>query len=75
MSLEHSPARGDAQDTSGRDDRLAVPIPEACRLTGVSRVRLYQFHNDGRLPFVKNGRRTLIRIAALEALLRQLERT
>jgi excisionase family DNA binding protein len=73
MSLEHSPARGDARETRSRDERLAVPIPEAVRISGISRTRIYEHHKNGRLAFVKDGKKTLIRIAALDALLRQLE--
>jgi excisionase family DNA binding protein len=52
---------------------LAVTIPDASRLTGIGRTVLYEHIKAKRLPILKSGRRTLVRVDALEALLRSLE--
>lgn len=44
---------------------LAVGIPEACKLTSLSRSRLYGEIRDGRLKPRKAGRRTVIPMAEL----------
>jgi excisionase family DNA binding protein len=49
-------------------------VDEACHLARVSRNRLYNEMNAGRLKFIKNGRRTLISSWALRAWLEALER-
>jgi excisionase family DNA binding protein len=52
---------------------LAVTIPNASHLTGIGRTVLYEHIKAKRLPILKSGRRTLVRVDALEALLRSLE--
>jgi excisionase family DNA binding protein len=54
-------------------DRLAVTITEAVRVTAIGRTKLYEFIKDGRLPIVKVGTKTLVRVAAFDALLKSLE--
>jgi excisionase family DNA binding protein len=54
-------------------DRLAVTITEAVRVTAIGRTKLYEFIKEGRLPIVKVGAKTLVRIDALDALLKSLE--
>ena len=54
-------------------DRLAVTITDAVRVTAIGRTKLYEFIKDGRLPIVKVGAKTLVRIDALDALLKSLE--
>jgi len=44
---------------------LAVSIPEACKLTSLSRSRLYGEIRDGRLKPRKIGRRTVIPMTEL----------
>ena len=44
---------------------LAVGIAEACKLTSLSRSRLYGELREGRLKACKAGRRTLIPLAEL----------
>lgn len=50
---------------SQRTELFAVSIPEAVRLTGVGRTRLYTEMGSGRLRYRKCGRRTLILIEDL----------
>ncbi|MER8993539.1 helix-turn-helix domain-containing protein [Mesorhizobium sp. M0678] len=40
--------------------KLAYTIEEAVAVSGVGRTSLYVAANEGRLPFRKNGKRTLI---------------
>lgn len=52
---------------------LAVTIPGAVQISGIGRTVLYEHIRMGRLPILKSGRRTLVRVDALDALLRSLE--
>lgn len=51
---------------------IAVSIPEAVRLSGLSRSRLYECLHNGVLPARKAGRRTLIHYSDLEAFIGNL---
>jgi excisionase family DNA binding protein len=48
---------------------LCVSVPEATRLLGVGRTKLYELINSQRLRVVKIGRRTLISVASVRALI------
>lgn len=48
---------------------LTVRIPEAARMTGLGRTKLYELIASGDLAVVKIGRATLITMASIEALL------
>jgi excisionase family DNA binding protein len=54
--------------------QLSVSIPETATLMGVSRTTIYELIKDGLLPCVKVGSRTLIRIEAIDQLLKSLEK-
>lgn len=54
---------------STQSERLAVSVVEAAKMTGLSRSRLYELMQEGKLQSLSIGRRRLIRISALEALL------
>jgi excisionase family DNA binding protein len=47
----------------------AVRVPEAVAYSGLSRSGIYRAHKEGRLPFRKAGRVTLILTADLDAYL------
>jgi excisionase family DNA binding protein len=51
---------------------LAVSPRDAARLMGVSRSRIYELINAGELPAYKDGSRTLILVADIQAWLAQL---
>lgn len=53
---------------------ISVKIPEAVRITGISRSRLYELIRAGDLEIVKIGRSTLIKTASLQALVERLTR-
>lgn len=46
---------------------LNVSIPEAARLIGCGRSKLYEIISTNGLPVIKLGRRSLIPVAALRA--------
>ena len=48
---------------------LAVRIPDAVRMTGIGRSKLYELIASGDLETIKIGRCTLVTVAALKALL------
>lgn len=50
-------------------ERLAVSVTEACEMIGIGRTKIYELIRDGRLKSVKVGRRTLLSVASIEALI------
>jgi excisionase family DNA binding protein len=44
---------------------IAVPIPEAARITGCSRSKIYEEVKAKRLTLVKVGRKSLLKVADL----------
>lgn len=52
---------------------LSVDIPDACRLTGLGRSKLYELLGNGEIASVKVGKRRLITVAALRAWLDRLQ--
>ena len=47
---------------------LAVRIPEACRMIGIGRSKLYELIADGTIEIVKIGSVTVIPVSQLKAL-------
>jgi excisionase family DNA binding protein len=56
-------------------EQLAVGVEEAARMAGIGRTEAYRAIKDGRLPSLKIGKRRLVRVEALGAWLRALERS
>ena len=54
-------------------ERLALSIPEAAKVSGLSRATLYRLIQEKRLETVKIGSRRLVRPQAIDALLREGE--
>ncbi len=54
------------------DIPLALSIPDAVKVSGMSRSSIYEAMKRGELAALKAGRRTLIPVAALEAYLASL---
>lgn len=52
---------------------IAYTIPDACRVCGLGRSKIYEFIKEGRLRTRKAGRRTLILHSDLVALIESLE--
>lgn len=52
-----------------RTDPLTVRVPEACRLTGIGRSKLYELITDGSIEIVKVGGMTLIPYESLKRLI------
>lgn len=50
-------------------DPLTVRIPEACRLTGIGRSKLYELIVEGRIEIVKVGGMTLVSFESLKRLI------
>lgn len=59
------PAPSNSSDP--RLDPISVRIPEAVRLTGLSRSRLYELMKSGEVEFVKVGSSTFILVESLRA--------
>jgi len=58
--------------TGAVSEPLAVAIPDATRISGLSRSEVYRCLGDGRLRAVKSGARTLILMDSLKAHLASL---
>lgn len=55
--------------------RIAVSTNEAARIASISRSRLYEFMNNGHLPFIKIGTRRIILIRDLDNFLVEARET
>lgn len=49
------------------DDRISVRIPEACRLIGISRSKLYELIDAGDIQTAKVGASRLVLVRSLRA--------
>jgi excisionase family DNA binding protein len=56
-----------AEPNQWRSEPLRVGVPEAARMLGVSRARLYDHIKRGSLKSVKDGSRTLFTMVELRA--------
>lgn len=55
------------QHGRGSPEPISVKIPEACRLTGLSRSRVYELMKSRDIEFVKVGSSTLILVESLRS--------
>ncbi|MDV5823425.1 helix-turn-helix domain-containing protein [Sphingobium naphthae] len=63
---------GPSDDSAPRKygtDPLTVRIPEACRLTGIGRSKLYELIAEGSIEIVKVGGMTLVSFESLKRLI------
>ncbi len=63
------------QKTSTLIEPISVRIPEACRLTGIGRSKLYELISEGRIEVVKVGAMTLVPYASLKDLIDEARRS
>ena len=68
MITPRPPAKG-SESEAVAPEPLAVRIPTAVKLTGISRSKLYELIESGDLEAVKVGRSTLIPFRSLRALI------
>ena len=59
--------------TEPQTEPISVRIREACRLTGISRSKLYELISKGEVETVKIGRITLVPMSSLRALIAQID--
>ena len=57
--------RNEEVATQQRMEPISVKIPEAVRLSGISRSRIYELMRDGDIEFAKIGSSTLIIVESL----------
>lgn len=62
-----------ATDKNSPATPITVRVPEACRLIGIKRSKLYELIEDGSIPIIKVGAITLIRVSVLEAFISAAE--
>ena len=48
---------------------LALPIEDACAVTGLGKTKIYELIAEGKLKAVSVGRRRLVHFSSIEALL------
>lgn len=53
---------------------IAVRVPEAAKMLGISRSRFYELIESGDIEIVKLGRSTLVPVASLHSLIERLRR-
>jgi excisionase family DNA binding protein len=51
--------------TAGLQIPLTVRVPEACRITGIGRSKLYELIRDGKIRTIKVGAMTLVPVSSL----------
>ena len=66
MQTDHTSSQD--QNTQ-RDDRITVRIPDAIRMTGLGRSKIYELIASGDIETVKVGRCTLIPVDSLRQLI------
>jgi excisionase family DNA binding protein len=49
------------------EDRITVRIPEACRMIGIGRSKLYELLDTGEIETVKIGASRLVLVSSLRA--------
>ncbi|MGF7156424.1 helix-turn-helix domain-containing protein [Novosphingobium gossypii] len=64
----------DAGPRVGRTDPISVRIPEACRLTGIGRSKLYELIANGTIDVAKVGAMTLVTFESLRRLIEDAPR-
>ncbi len=55
--------------TDRRHQPITVRIPEACRMTGIGRSKLYELISEGEIPIIKVGSMTLVPVSGLNSFL------
>lgn len=58
--------RGNSKEFNQLNNRLAVNAHELSRLTGLSTDTIYTLKSQGRVPYIKIGRRVLFPVNAIE---------
>lgn len=61
--MEREPRERDTIGTAA----ISVRVPDAVRITGLSRSRIYELMRDGEIRYAKDGRSTLIMVDSLKA--------
>ena len=60
---------------TGAREPISVKIPEAVRLTGLSRSRIYELMKSGEIEFAKVGSSTLILVDSLRRMIQAHRRS
>lgn len=56
-----------SRPTQPMTEKITLTIAQTCERTGLGRSTIYRLFDDGSLPRLKAGKRTLIRVSDLEA--------
>jgi excisionase family DNA binding protein len=68
-----SPTRLQRDRDSGHISRVALAMEEAATSLGISRTSIYQLAKEGKIQVVKIGRRTLVPVSEVDALMARLQ--
>ncbi len=55
-----------------QNEPFAVNVPEACRISGIGRSKLYELFQNGEIKPRKCGKRTLVLLSDLKAFVESL---
>jgi excisionase family DNA binding protein len=67
--MELQPLHPNRHERRAAPKRLAVTIVDACEITGLGRTKIYELIGQGKLKAVSIGRRRLVLMESIEALL------
>ena len=67
--MELQPLHPNRHQRRAAPKRLAVTIDDACEITGLGRTKIYELIGQGKLKAVSIGRRRLVLMESIEALL------
>ena len=67
--MELQPLHPNRHERRAAPKRLAVTIDDACEITGLGRTKIYELIGQGKLKAVSIGRRRLVLMESIEALL------
>ena len=73
MSREHRPFKNIDLPSQDRIEPITVRIPDACRMLGIRRSKLYELIAEGEIRTLKLGSATLVPVEGIKALVRRLE--
>jgi excisionase family DNA binding protein len=72
MNHVHRPLKETALSPEDRIEPITVRVPDACRMLGIGRSKLYELIAEGEIPTLKLGSATLLPVAGIRAFVARL---
>ncbi|WP_044660558.1 helix-turn-helix domain-containing protein [Sphingobium sp. YBL2] len=73
MSREHRPLKNTDLLQQDRIEPITVRIPDACRMLGIRRSKLYELIAEGEIRILKLGSATLVPVEGIRELVARLK--